>query len=92
LHFGVAPSRIVSAYRSREYQKELQKRWDAGNRAGLVVRPADKSTHTERVGFDLDGDAQKLQFYGWLASYLPGVRWGGTFTTPDRVHFDLGAV
>lgn len=87
-HYGIRSPSITSGRRSAEYQAELRRRWDAGDRRGLVTRPALTSKHTEGRAFDLAGDAATLQFLGRLAPHA-GLRWGGTFGDSDPVHFDL---
>lgn len=42
---GLAP-RIARGWSDPAHQKELQRRWDSGNRAGLRVRPATTSKHS----------------------------------------------
>lgn len=87
-HYGIRSPEITSGRRPAAYQAELRARWDRGDRAGLVVRPALTSKHTEGRAFDLAADRATLQTLGGLAPYA-GLRWGGTFTDPDPVHFDL---
>lgn len=87
-HYGIPTPEIVSGKRDAEYQKELRARWDRGDRAGLVVRPALDSHHTRGEAFDLRRVAG-LATLGWLAPHA-GLRWGGNFKEPDPVHFDLG--
>src|SRR5689334_10061128 len=48
---GLEPQ-ITSGRRSLAHQLELQRRWDAGDRAGLASRPATNSKHL--VGQALD--------------------------------------
>lgn len=88
-HYGLRSPAIVSGKRSASRQRELQRAWDRGDRRGLVVRPADDSTHTDGTGWDVER-VPHLAAYGQLAAYYPGVRWGGHFRTPDQVHFDIG--
>lgn len=89
-HYGLRTPAIHSGYRSPQHQRSLQARWDRGDRAGLVVRPADSSPHTRRVGWDVER-CEHLWIYGAWAPYLR-VRWGGNFQGQhkgDVVHFDL---
>lgn len=83
---------IESAYRSPEYQRELQRKWDAGIRAGLKSRPADSSLHSQGRAFDVSivgpAPANAWANLGSLGEAF-GLRWGGTFSDPDPVHFDL---
>lgn len=87
--FGVSAAPIVSGKRSRIRNEILQAKWDLGFRDGLRVRPAEESAHLDGDAFDISAPANVLRGYGQLSRYLPGVRWGGTFATPDPVHFDL---
>lgn len=89
-HYGLRTPNIHSGHRSAEHQKKIQRDWDAGRRAGLVVRPADSSPHTRRIGWDVER-VPHLWIYGAWAPHL-GVRWGGDFQGKhkgDVVHFDL---
>lgn len=84
-HYDIQAPKITSGKRSKARQKELQRRWDRGDRAGLVARPADNSAHTEGEAFDVSADSWTLQVMGAWAPYA-GLRWGGAFADP--VHFD----
>lgn len=86
---GYPAAGITSGKRSAARQRALIAAWDRGDRAGLAVRPAANSAHVEGRAFDL-AKVRHLDIYGQLAQYLPGVRWGGTFSTYDPIHFDLG--
>lgn len=92
LHYGLAAPPIHSGYRSARQQRKLRERWDRGDRAGLVVRPADDSPHTDRRAFDLQR-VPHLHVYGEWAPYInPRARWGGNFRgvhAGDDVHFDV---
>lgn len=48
--YGLNP-RITSGWRDPEHQRELQERWDRGDRAGLRARPATDSAHTHTGAF-----------------------------------------
>lgn len=87
---------LLSGCRSREQQRELQRRWDAGDRAGLAVRPADESLHLpDQFGvcraFDLGGlSRQQLETVGsWVQQRFPWARWGGAWLPRDLNHFDV---
>lgn len=90
------PMSITSGWRDPAHQKELQQRWDSGDRAGLKVRPATNSKHSTTTFFgDPDamavdigaGGDQNLRILGqWATNYL-GLKWGGDFKTADLVHF-----
>lgn len=81
------PARLISARRSVAHQLALLR---AGRTtAGLGSR------HLYGRAFDIDFSRpvadtppEWWQFAGWLGQYL-GLRWGGHFTKPDVVHFDL---
>lgn len=88
-HYGIRTPQIVSGRRSGAAQAAMRARWDSGDRRGLVVRPALDSAHTRGEAFDLQ-DTGGLRTLGELARFT-GLRWGGNFTDPDPVHFDLGA-
>ncbi|MXZ01114.1 M15 family metallopeptidase [Candidatus Poribacteria bacterium] len=79
--------RITSGYRSPARQLELQNRWDAGNRVGLVARPADRSWHMQGLAVDVDTRSPEFAFFRSLMLYW-GNRWGGQFRSSDPVHFD----
>lgn len=83
--YGLNPQ-ITSGRRSAEYQKQLRDRWDRGDRAGLAVRPALVSTHTQGIGIDISTSDPALA--ARIAQYL-NIRAGYNFRTPDPVHFDL---
>lgn len=79
---------FISGFRSQQHQKELQERWDRGDRAGLKVRPADNSEHTRGNAFDISADIFTLQQLG-SETLRRGGRWGGSFLPPDNNHFDV---
>lgn len=87
-HYGYRAPRITSGYRSPSRTRFLQQKWDRGDRSGLVVRPASSSIHHSREAWDWER-VPHLYVYGYWAPSL-GVRWGGDFSNPDPVHFDLG--
>ncbi len=82
---------ITSGTRTKAKQADLLAQWKAG-RPG-VFKPATNSAHLQGLAFDAtyaDGsypDAPVGQIAGLL-----GLRWGGSFSTPDPVHFDTGSV
>lgn len=82
---------LISTFRTWEHQKELQERWDMGDRTGLAARPADpnESRHVQGTAFDLGAADELLHRYGrvWISM---GYRWGGVWIPPDRNHFDMG--
>lgn len=85
-HYELPAARIVSGKRDRGWTVAAQKRWDRGDRAGLVTRPATNSAHLSGEAFDLERVGH-LWIYGEWAPYA-GLRWGGRFRSPDPVHFD----
>jgi len=92
-YFGVNFT-ITSGFRDPAYQAELRKRWDEGNRSGLRYRPALKSRHSymtssgkpDAQGIDIAGTDENENILGSWAPFF-GLKWGGVFTTPDKVHF-----
>lgn len=92
--------RVVSGYRSADYQAQLRQRWDRGDRAGLLVRPAANSRHSSGRAVDLAFSWEGYpipvrdtprQYFQYLADILApvGVRWGGFFSPPDLNHFEI---
>jgi len=83
---------VNSGFRSPKKQAELRRRWDAGDRTGIVARPAKRSKHSntgflgepDATGVDISFDAQDLA--GQYAHFF-GLKWGGKFKRPDPVHF-----
>ena len=88
-HYGIKTPSIVSGRRSERQQAVMRARWDRGDRAGLVARPAKDSKHTTGEAFDLTGGPE-LYRLGQLAAHA-GLLWGGNFTDPDPVHFQAAA-
>lgn len=86
-HYGIEAPRIVSGRRSAARQRELLARWNRGDRAGLVAKPARSSRHTQGRAWDVR-DNGALYVYGAWAPHV-GARWGGTFSDYDPVHFDV---
>lgn len=93
---GVA-LKVTSGYRSAAYQANLRARWDAGDRRGLVARPANDSRHSTGHAVDLvftvggraiPASATPIEAFMWLADLLwpVGIAWGGQ---RDPVHFEM---
>ena len=82
--------RITSGRRSRAHQLSLRRRWEMGDRRGLVVQPALQSAHTSGDAFDVERGEHIAVWGRWIQSI--GGRWGGTFSTPDPVHFDIRGI
>lgn len=93
LHLAFWPHqipKITSGLRDPQKQLNMQLRWDQGNRAGLVTRPASRSWHTIGRAIDVDTSAQAFELYTAMME-RQGARWGGRFRSTDPVHFDLPA-
>ncbi|HHW59093.1 MAG: RHS repeat-associated core domain-containing protein [Bacteroidales bacterium] len=92
---------ITSAFRSKEYQENLIKKWDSGDHSGLAVRPASTSAHSS--GFALDFNVKEVfgltssnintetnkelvkELTDFAAEY--GFSYGGNYKKPDPPHF-----
>lgn len=88
---------IVSGLRSQAHQAELRRRWDAGDRRGLIARPALHSKHTLGRAVDLvfgtdEGfyavEDTELVWWVTLAGLAApyGIKWGGQL---DPNHFEV---
>lgn len=90
---GLSP-RIASGFRDPAKQRELQARWDAGDRTGLRVRPATNSAHstTTFIGAPaataIDMPSSDEQRAATIAKSL-GLGAGLAFSTPDPGHYYL---
>ena len=87
--YGLPPLSILSGYRDPEHQAELRRRWDAGDRGGLMARPAERSAHMTGDAFDTNYDANLLGIWGYFTKFIENARWGGEFRAPDWNHFDV---
>lgn len=76
---------IVSGLRPPRRQRELLDRWQLGDRAGLVTRPACQSWHMNGKALDVETEVAGFDAYRYLMTQW-GARWGGNFDDP--VHFD----
>jgi hypothetical protein len=83
---------VTSGFRDPRRQRELQKAWDRGERAGLKTRPATNSLHSN-TGFlgkpgslAIDISLDDYPFAGEIAHFL-GIGWGGDWKSYDPVHF-----
>jgi len=99
---------IYSGYRRPDRQYELQRRWDNGDRRGLVTRPASRSYHMLGLAIDvripaivrsyspprLDESHPEVRPFMIFVAVMKalGLRWGGDFTRYDPVHFDFPRV
>lgn len=77
---------ITSGYRSPSRQRILRRRWDRGDRAGLVARPACQSQHTIGNAIDVETDVAGFDAYAYLLTEYTGATDGRTFGDPG--HFD----
>jgi len=83
---------ITSGFRDPRKQAEMQKAWDAGNRTGLVVRPATNSKHSKTAFLNspnamaIDIRFQDQEYAGKISRFF-GIKWGGNFRNKDLVHF-----
>lgn len=81
---------IVSGFRSPDRQRAMLTRWNNGDRWGLAAKPACSSWHMVGRAWDVERHVEAFPWYRFLLeSYFPDVRWGGRFSSPDPVHFDL---
>lgn len=79
---------ITSGYRSPRKQNELIRRWEAGDRDGLVTKPATRSWHMRGLAIDVRYRSKDFERFK-TAMILWGCRWGGHFRKFDPVHFDF---
>lgn len=99
LWFAGLNPRITSGHRPRARQAALRARWDAGDREGLVVRPADpaRSWHCQEGpggeprsrAIDMPCDDNELA--ARIGRAL-GLRAGFFFRVRDPGHFDNGGL
>ena len=86
---------ITETYRSQERQNELYAQ--GRTRPGQIVTWTKNSRHTSRLAWDIAVnppralyDIPTLEAAGSVAAGL-GITWGGTWSTPDRPHFEVTA-
>jgi len=77
---------IISGYRSPAEQAKLLRRWNRGDREGLVAKPACQSWHMVGRAIDVESDVEGFNAYAYLLAEHTGARDGRTFG--DRGHFD----
>lgn len=77
---------IVSGYRSPQKQARLRRRWERGDREGLVAPPACQSWHTVGRAIDVEDHVAGFAPYAYLLSEHTGARDGRSFDDPG--HFD----
>lgn len=95
LHFAGLKPRITSGFRDPDKQRDLIRRWNAGERAGFIGKPAspDTSRHCREsltgapaaTAIDMPCDNNALA--GQIAKVL-GLRAGIDFNDPG--HYDMG--
>lgn len=84
--------RITSGYRDSSKQADLRASYDAGNRNGIIVRPAADSLHTRTNWYGgassqaIDIQTSNNSYAGSIAKWL-NIGWGGDFRYADPVHF-----
>jgi hypothetical protein len=88
--YGLGPT-ITSVYRSEQHQAELLARWNAGDRAGLVYKPAIHSDHSLTVSgspaskaIDIDLRTKNYSLGAQIAHAI-GVKTG--YEIGDPVHY-----
>lgn len=86
---------VTETYRSQERQNELYEQ--GRTQPGQVVTWTKNSRHTSRLAWDIAVNPPKalydvltLEAAGAVAAGL-GITWGGTWSTPDRPHFEVTA-
>ncbi len=85
---------ITETYRSQERQNYLYEQ--GRTRPGQIVTWTKTSRHTSRRAWDIACigeelyDTNVIKKAGKIAADL-GITWGGTWNTPDRPHFEIGA-
>lgn len=89
LQYGLNPV-ITSGFRSPDKQKELIRRWEAGDKS-VVVKPAENSKHSitkwgSPAAQAIDISTNNAELAARIATAV-GIKAGLYFKTPDRVHF-----
>lgn len=87
---GLSPV-ITSGFRDPQKQKEMRDRWDRGDRAGMVARPAANSKHSNKsfwrpAALAVDIQTNDQEFAADIAQHL-GITAGYYFKARDGVHF-----
>lgn len=78
---GLNP-RITSGFRDPAKQREMQARWDRGDRQGLKFRPATNSDHTRGKAIDIvTSNPREAARIAKLLGLVAGIDYG------DEVHF-----
>ena len=86
---------VTETYRSQARQNELYEQ--GRTKPGQIVTWTKNSRHTSRLAWDIAVNPPKalydiptLEAAGDVAARL-GITWGGTWSTPDRPHFEVTA-
>lgn len=79
--YGLNPQ-IQSGYRDPAHQRELLRRWEAGDRKGLKFKPAVNSDHTRRKAIDITTKDPRL-----AAQIAKALGLGAGMDYGDEVHF-----
>lgn len=83
-HYGITAARITSGNRTIEEQRRL---WRNRHRNPYPVARPGTSRHHGGRAFDLPSSARHDIYSAW--AHLVGLKWGGTFGTPDPIHYEL---
>lgn len=83
-HYGLTAPRITSGRRSSADQLRLWR--NRRNNRYPVARPG-TSKHERGLAFDLPRGPHLEAFGHWAP--LVGLRWGGLFSRPDPIHFEV---
>lgn len=84
--------RITSLWRDPEKQKALVERWERGDRAGFIGKPAKESKHTITsflgvpMAEAMDMPSNNIPGVDALAKAL-GIGYGSGFSSPDPGHY-----
>lgn len=83
-HYGIGAPPITSGGRSSADQRRL---WNNRHKNPYPVARPGTSKHEGGRAFDLPS-AARHDYYGYWAP-LVGLKWGGTFSKPDKIHYEL---
>lgn len=84
-YYGIAFPQVNSGYRSPQDQLRLYNEYLDGTQR---IKPASQSWHTVGRAVDINIPQNALPLAVSVWKYMGG-RWGGDFSSPDPVHFDL---
>ena len=85
---GYEAPEITSGGRSVEQQRDLRRRWLAGEPG--IYRPAQSSWHIDGLALDVNTFAPGYDMFYSAWKMLPGGRAGKDFRLSDPPHFDIG--